>query len=238
MELTTMTATHDTTTTEATTNDADTIITPAVMDLLENAEKYVQAWHAKHGTSERTRPIEIFAAPDCDIDLLAEVPRVTLGPNGKHHLVMLPLEYEGDIGEEVEATASLLGSDLMLVRTSRGAFLMKKSDYEAHLPKYTYTEQDQKLGLAHWGGDGLYQCFNYALDDNALPPAARLLYDAGQELVSPRDVEYDAPDASTQRLAYVMMCDALLAAPDVAMAAIKRVRDDLVAGDPKLALMR
>ena len=96
-----MTATHDTTTTEAMTN--------------------------------RTRPIDIYAAPDCDIDLLSEVPRVTIGPNGKPHLVMLPLEYEGEIGEEVEATAMLPDSDFMLVRTRTGAFLMRHSDSMALL---------------------------------------------------------------------------------------------------------
>ena len=96
-----MTATHDTTTTEATT--------------------------------KRTRPIDISAAQDCDIDLLSEVPRVTLGSNGKPHLALLPLEYEGEIGEEVEATAILPDSDLMLVRTRTGAFLMKHSDSMALL---------------------------------------------------------------------------------------------------------
>ncbi len=100
--------------------------------------------------------------------------------------------------------------------------------------------RDNELALEwpHWGGDGLYQAFNYALNDAALPPASRLLYEAGQELVSPHNVEYDDPHGSTQRLAYVLMCEALLASPEAVIAAIQKVRDDLIAGDPALALLR
>ncbi len=98
--------------------------------------------------------------------------------------------------------------------------------------------RNERLEFAHWGGDGMYQGFNYALDCAALSPEAKLLYDAHQELVAAHNVDTFDADASTQRLSYVLMCDALLASPEQVMAAIKRLRDDLVAGDPKLALMK
>ena len=120
------------TTAEVTTNDAGILFTPEVVGFLEKAAKAEQHYPAER-TSKRIRPIDIYAVPDCDIDLLSEVPRVTLGANGKPHLVMLPLEDEGEIGEEVEATAILPDSDLMLVRTRTGAFLMKHSDSMALL---------------------------------------------------------------------------------------------------------
>jgi hypothetical protein len=98
-----MTATHDTTATEA--------------------------------TSTHTRPIDIYAAPDCDIDLLTEVPRVTLGTNGKHQIALVNPDgtIDDEDAAEVEATAILPDSDLMLVRTRTTAFLMRHSDYTALL---------------------------------------------------------------------------------------------------------
>lgn len=111
-----------------------------------------------------------------------------------------------------------------------------------HIAEYDALAKQERhitIDMVHFCGDSLFQAFQIALDDDALPPATRLLYDAAEKISSSADdITYDHPEASRQRLAYVLALDALLTSPDAVMAAIKQVRDDLVAGDPKLALMK
>ena len=88
-------------------------------------------------------------------------------------------------------------------------------------------------------GFSLFEAFQIALDEKKLPPEARLLCEAIDRFtVSKADIAADDPEMSRQRLAYVMYFDVILTSPDAVMTAIKRVRDELVHGDPKLALMK
>ncbi len=111
-----------------------------------------------------------------------------------------------------------------------------------HIAEYDALAKQERhiaIDMVHFCGDSLYQAFSIALDEKALSPAARLLYNNAERIsLSANDIGYDHPEASQNRLAYVMLLDAVLVSPDVVMAAIKRIRDDLVAGDPKLALMK
>ena len=110
-----------------------------------------------------------------------------------------------------------------------------------HIAEYDALAKQERhieLDMVHFCGDSLYQAFQIALDEKDLTPEARTLIEAADRVSLSVDVPYDHPEATRQRVAYVLLLDAVLTSPDAVMAAIKRVRDDLVAGDPKLALMK
>jgi len=53
----------------------------------------------------------------------------------------------------------------------------------------------------------LYEAFAIALDKMALSPAAGLLYDKAERIgLSANGIEYDHPEVSQNRLAYVICC--------------------------------
>ena len=78
----------------------------------------------------------------------------------------------------------------------------------------------------------LYEAFAITLDEKALSPAARLLYDNAERIsLSANDIEYDHPEASQNRLAYVILLDAVLTLPDAVIRGLRYVRDDMVKAD-------
>jgi hypothetical protein len=77
----------------------------------------------------------------------------------------------------------------------------------------------------------LYEAFAIALDEKALSPAARLLYDkAERNSLRANDIENDLPQASQNRLAYVMLLDAVLMSPEAVIRGHRYVRDDIMTG--------
>ena len=196
-----MTATHDTTTTEATT--------------------------------KRTRPIDIYAAPDCDIDLLSEVPRVTLGANGKHQIALV--NPDGTIDDEavteVEDMTMIPQCDLCVVRTRTGVYMMKQSDYEANIPKRTPEEMDRQ-DIKGWVESTIYGLIE-GISQVGLSGSAAVYWHAGAKLV-----ESGGPGSPKERLGFLMMLDALIAAPEAVQGALQASRNDYVALHPELALMR
>ncbi len=52
------------------------------------------------------------------------------------------------------------------------------------------------------------------------------------------EIDHDSPESSQHRLAMVMTINAALGDPEAVMRALRVVRDQLIANDPALALMR
>jgi hypothetical protein len=196
-----MTATHDTTTTEA--------------------------------TSKRTRPIDIYAAPDCDIDLLSEVPCVTLGANGKHQIALV--NPDGTIDDEavteVEDMTMIPRCDLCVVRTRSNVFLMRTSNYEANVPIRT-REEIERQDIKGWVESTIYGLIE-GISQVGLSGSADLYWHAGVKLV-----ENGGPGSPKERLGFLMMLDALIAAPEAVQEALQVLRKDYVALHPELALTR
>lgn len=111
-----------------------------------------------------------------------------------------------------------------------------------HVAEYsalTESERHITIDMVHHCGFCLWEALQIALDERQLPAEAQTLVEAADRVSSSdAGITYDHPEASRQRMAYVLYLDAVLTSPDAVMAAIRRVRDDLVYGDPKLALMK
>jgi len=92
--------------------------------------------------------------------------------------------------------------------------------------------------MVHHCGFCLYEAFAIALDETALSPAARLLYDNAERIsLSANNIDYDHPEASQSRLAYVMLLDAVLTSPDAVIRGLRYVRDTMVKADPALGII-
>ena len=75
------------------------------------------------------------------------------------------------------------------------------------------------------------------VDYDAMPPEARVLVETAA-LVYERTAEATQAHTTLRRLAYVLMVDGLLGAPEAMQQALRQLRADLVAQDAGLALVR
>ncbi len=90
--------------------------------------------------------------------------------------------------------------------------------------------------LTDWA-EALTHGLNTTIDEDTLSPAARLLLDAAARVYDRYAILDDPANAPGRRLAYVLMLDAFISAPEAVQAALQGLRDDLVASDPALALV-
>ena len=182
------------------------------------------------------REVDLYAAPSAHPDILPQPPRVTRAPDGT-----LQVQLVNDVGEfgdlvfPVTRVVQLYQHGLVLVGTEGKAFLMHEADYQAHLPKLTAAERRLE-DLSDTAEATVVGLMN-EVDLDHLPPAARTLAEVANQVYD-RNASMDVPtNAPRRRLGYVLMLDALIAAPEAVQQALQGVRDDLVASDPALALV-
>jgi len=182
------------------------------------------------------RDVEVFIAPNAEGDILSMPPRITQAPDGTLQVQLVG--PEGEPGEHVypvRRVVQLYEHGLVLVGSDRHAFLLREADYRAHLPRRTPEELalDDLNDQAEATVVGLTNLVDY--DDLALP--ARTLMEVANQVYG-RNASTDEPaNAPRRHLGYVLMLDALIAAPEAVQAALQGLRDDLVAADPALALV-
>jgi DNA-binding NtrC family response regulator len=75
------------------------------------------------------------------------------------------------------------------------------------------------------------------IDYAAMPPEARVLVETAARVYE-RTADTTEAQTSLRRLAYVLMIDGLLGAPEAMQQALRQLRADLVAQDAGLALVR
>ena len=97
-------------------------------------------------------------------------------------------------------------------------------------------EPVQLRDLTDWA-EALTHGLNTTIDEDTLSPAARLLLDAAARVYDRYAILDDPANAPGRRLAYVLMLDAFISAPEAVQQALQGLRDDLVASDPTLALV-
>ena len=79
----------------------------------------------------------------------------------------------------------------------------------------------------HHCGFCLYEAFAIAFDETALSPTARLLDDNAERIsLSANNIAYDLPEASQNRLAYVMLLDAVLTSPQQAASGVRSMQGE------------
>ena len=190
-----------------------------------------RALAAEERAAGQHRRIEILVAPNCEPDILANVPRVTTGEDGDVYLTLS--SAAGDDGPtryRVRELARLYRFGLVLLATGKQAFLMSADDYDHTAPKRT-REELQQSDLTD-DAEAMLVGTLAGVDDNDLSPAARTLWDASSEVLEGAD-RYTA----RERFGYVLALDALIASPEAVQRALRSLRAQLVRCDPALALV-
>ena len=182
------------------------------------------------------REVEVYIAPNAEGDILTMPPRVVRLPDGTLQLQVL--NPEGEAGEyvyPVRRFQELYEQGLVLVGTEGKAWLMQVEDFKAHLPHPT----PEELHLDDLGdqAEATVVGLSNLVDFDDQPPPARTLLEVANQVYG-RNASHDEPtNAPRRRLGYVLMLDALIAAPAAVQAALQDLRDELVAADPALAIV-
>ncbi len=182
------------------------------------------------------RDVEVYIAPNAEGDILTMPPRITQSDDGTLQLQLV--NAEGDAGEHVYPVRwfkELYEQGLVLVATEGKAFLMRAADFKAHLPHRT--PEELRLGDLSDTAEATVVGLSNLVDFDDLPPPARTLAEVANQVYD-RNASLDKPaNAPRRHLSYVLMLDALIAAPAAVQAALQGLRDELVTSDPALALV-